>query len=232
MHQQAAARDGRGRGRVAGRVASLITSREQTCSRGRENGSSTRGAPEPGLVPANSDGNNKKSRSGPVSRVLSSLVLSGEARDGHFSRTPVTRRLEQPTRAPRSGRTGPRAALLAKRDADALLGLAPGGVCRASRVAPAAGALLPHRFTLTAAAFYRRGLKGRCGGLLSVALSRALRPVGVTDHPVLWSPDFPLLACRERPLRNATEGVPYSTSSGRPAHSETKGTISQLGPLV
>ena len=27
--------------------------------------------------------------------------------------------------------------------------LAPGGVCRAARVAPDAGALLPHRFTLT-----------------------------------------------------------------------------------
>jgi len=29
------------------------------------------------------------------------------------------------------------------------LGLAPGGVCRAARVTPGAGALLPHRFTLT-----------------------------------------------------------------------------------
>ncbi len=32
------------------------------------------------------------------------------------------------------------------------LGLAPGGVCRAVRVTPGAGALLPHRFTLTCAA--------------------------------------------------------------------------------
>ena len=32
-----------------------------------------------------------------------------------------------------------------------LLGLAPGGVDRAARVAPDAGALLPHRFTLTCA---------------------------------------------------------------------------------
>jgi len=39
----------------------------------------------------------------------------------------------------------------------ALLGLAPGGVCQASRVTPAAGALLPHRFTLAAVAV-RRGL--------------------------------------------------------------------------
>src|SRR5436190_6322705 len=30
-------------------------------------------------------------------------------------------------------------------------GLAPGGVCRAARVTPGAGALLPHRFTLTCA---------------------------------------------------------------------------------
>ena len=32
------------------------------------------------------------------------------------------------------------------------------------------------------------------GGLFSVALSLVSRPVGVTDHPVLWSPDFPLVA--------------------------------------
>src|SRR5204862_5690266 len=56
-----------------------------------------------------------------------------------------------------SGRAGPRAALREKCAACALLGLAPGGVCQASRVAPAAGALLPHRFTLTAPAV-RRGL--------------------------------------------------------------------------
>ena len=30
-------------------------------------------------------------------------------------------------------------------------------------------------------------------GLFSVALSLILRPVGVTDHPVLRSPDFPLV---------------------------------------
>ena len=32
------------------------------------------------------------------------------------------------------------------------------------------------------------------GGLFSVALSLTSRSVGVTDHPVLWSPDFPLVA--------------------------------------
>jgi hypothetical protein len=35
-----------------------------------------------------------------------------------------------------------------------LLGLAPGGVCRAAGVTPSAGALLPHRFTLTCAALH------------------------------------------------------------------------------
>jgi hypothetical protein len=122
----------------------------------------------------------------------------GPARvDGHFSWTPVARRLQQPTRAP--SRAGP--ARAPQSGANALLGLAPGGVCRASRVAPAAGALLPHRFTLTAVA-KRRGPIACRGGLLSVALSRALRPVGVTDHPVLWSPDFPP-AARDSPHENA-----------------------------
>ncbi len=32
---------------------------------------------------------------------------------------------------------------------------------------------------------------GAIGGLFSVALSLGLRPVGVTHHPALWSPDFP-----------------------------------------
>jgi hypothetical protein len=35
------------------------------------------------------------------------------------------------------------------RDALSLYGLAPGGVCLATPVARGAGALLPHRFTLT-----------------------------------------------------------------------------------
>ena len=44
------------------------------------------------------------------------------------------------------------------------------------------GGLLPHRFTLAGAS---------TGGLFSVALSRGSPRVGVTDHPALWSPDFP-----------------------------------------
>ncbi len=43
------------------------------------------------------------------------------------------------------------------------------------------------------------------GGLLSVALSLTLRPVGVTDHPVLWSPDFPPVRTR----RTGDHPVPF-----------------------
>src|SRR5205823_4450002 len=126
--------------------------------------------------------------------------------DGHFSRTPVTRRLQQPTRT--SSGAGP--------------ALAPQG--RGRSAWPCSGRGLPSQpgrpgcwCALTAPFHpYRGGEKTGAhatrGGLLSVALSRALRPVGVADHPVLWSPDFPLL---------------IYISSGRPARSETNCTISQ-----
>jgi hypothetical protein len=70
-----------------------------------------------------------------------------------------------------------------------LLGLAPGGVYRADDVAVAAGALLPHRFTLTCdrSAEATRPI----GGLSLLHLSvRSPRP-GSRQHPALWSPDFP-----------------------------------------
>ncbi len=85
-----------------------------------------------------------------------------------------------------------------------LLGFAPGGVYRASQVTLAAGALLPHRFTLTCAATGEPIVA--IGGLLSAALSLTSRSVGVTDNPVLWSPDFPL---------DTTEAA----SSDHPTHS-------------
>src|SRR5699024_11879956 len=61
--------------------------------------------------------------------------------------------------------------------------LAPGGVYPATPVTRGAGALLPHRFTLTS--------------LESVAvcflwhLSRGSPRVAVSNHPALWSQDFP-----------------------------------------
>jgi hypothetical protein len=42
------------------------------------------------------------------------------------------------------------------------LGLAPGGVCRAARVTPGAGALLPHRFTLACASRRTGGPSAVC----------------------------------------------------------------------
>jgi len=68
-----------------------------------------------------------------------------------------------------------------------LFGLASDGVYLAGSVTRPAGELLPHRFTLAGPSDLRTNL----GGLLSVALSLALRPVGVTHHRVLRSPDFP-----------------------------------------
>ena len=80
-----------------------------------------------------------------------------------------------------------------------LLGLAPDGVCRARPVARPAGELLPHRFTLTCGA-------NPAGGLFSVALSLASRPVGVTHHRTLRSPDFPPARAIRRRTATSTAG--------------------------
>src|SRR3984893_2948679 len=64
-------------------------------------------------------------------------------RDGHSSGTPVTRRLQQPTRTARS-RHDPEALRALREDfAPFLFGLAPGGVCRAAGVT--AGAVRSYR---------------------------------------------------------------------------------------
>ena len=126
--------------------------------------------------------------SGLVSRVL---CVPWTTRGNHSSRTAVARRLQQPTRESNpTDRTGPPRPI----PRFPLFGFAPGGVYQAGRVTPAAGALLPHRFTLTARP-NAETFTG--GGLLSVALSLTSRPVDVIDHPVLRSPDFPP-ACRQR----------------------------------
>src|SRR5215203_3567289 len=61
-------------------------------------------------------------------------------------------------------------------------GLAPDGGCRAAGVAPDAGALLPHRFTLACAG--HRDRWPAIGGLLSVALDRQLTPPWLTPAPL------------------------------------------------
>ena len=84
-----------------------------------------------------------------------------------------------------------------------LLGLAPGGVCRAGPVARPAGGLLHHRFTLACEVMLitplrdrnpapdRRKTVGPIGGLFSVALSVGSHRLDVIQHRTLWSPDFP-----------------------------------------
>ena len=49
------------------------------------------------------------------------------------------------------------------------------------------------------ASAFATGARPTRGGLFSVALSLTSRPVGVTDHPVLRSPDFPLAASLRPP---------------------------------
>ena len=113
----------------------------------------------------------------PVSRIL--FRSAGFRRGGgdHPSGHTVTGCLERPTR-----RLG-RAALerLRSRTGVRPLGLASGGVYRAIPVTRDAGALLPHRFTLTAAPENFGG----GGGLFSVALSRESPRIAVGNHPAL-----------------------------------------------
>jgi len=75
-----------------------------------------------------------------------------------------------------------------------LFGLAPGGVYQATPIAQGTGELLPRLFTLT---LWNRRSAIPQGGIFSVALSlpRPLKngTVRITDHPALWSSDFPPL---------------------------------------
>ena len=68
-----------------------------------------------------------------------------------------------------------------------LFGLAPDGVCRAAPVAGDAVGSYPTVSPLPATAWNTRP----AGGLFSVALSVGLPRLGVTQHPVLRSSDFP-----------------------------------------
>ena len=70
----------------------------------------------------------------------------------------------------------------------------------AAPVTRGAGGLLHHRFTLACAS------GEAIGGLFSVALSVGSPRLGVTQHPALWSPDFP-----------QASGIP--SARGHPANS-------------
>jgi len=71
-----------------------------------------------------------------------------------------------------------------------LFGLAPGGVYHATTVASCAVRSYRTISPLPAP----EGL----GGIFSAALSVGFLRPGVTWHPVLWSPDFPLPLARQR----------------------------------
>ena len=74
---------------------------------------------------------------------------------------------------------------------------------------PDRGALLPHRFTLTARPRAR-------GGLLSVALSVGSPPLAVSQHPARRCPDFPPARCRagDHPAPSGAD----QSKSGEPPH--------------
>ena len=140
----------------------------------------------------------------PISRVL--LPTPPNRNDGrraacsHSSRVFVTKDLERPTRIRRGQHHGIPIWPCSGR------GL-PSHPCYHAR-----GALLPHRFTLTAALPVARHYSG---GLLSAALSVSSRFPGVTWRPVLWSPDFPLAARGASPT--ASGCMASSNQSVRPA---------------
>ena len=139
----------------------------------------------------------------PVSRVLSPPRGAG---DGHPSRTSVAAGLVRST--PELGR----AALgrSGRAPAGAPLDLAPGGVCRATRVTPGAGGLLPHRFTLAgkpAVCFLWHFPAGHPGSLLATTL-----PCGARTFLDSWW--LPRPSGRLVPARGYCPGFP-APAAGR-----------------
>ena len=149
----------------------------------------------------------EKSRSGPVSRVL---YLAGRG-DDHFSRASIARRLQRPTRESIASRTDSRSP---RRTAPCLVLLRVGFTKPAESPRP----LVRSYRTFSPLPDPPRLPDAAIGGVFSVALSLASRPVGVTDHPVLWSPDFPLARPRagQRPsglLRALGDCLYYYTNA-------------------
>jgi hypothetical protein len=90
-----------------------------------------------------------------------------------------------------------------------LFGLAPSGVCHATRRCPRARCALTAPFHP-----YHACLATPFGGLFSVALSVGSRRPGVTWHSALWSPDFPRDACASRDcLADSTTILPRTAAN-------------------
>ena len=134
-------------------------------------------------------------------------------RDGHSSRTPVTRRLQQPTRTAVLDTDLTRWRLPAKARAVPIRSCSRWGLpCR--RRCRRRGALLPHLFTLTAAT--------RCGGMFSVALSLGSRPPDVIRHRLSMEPGLSSPAIPD-PARLAGEGRVRAGAAVRPTDQNRDG---------
>src|SRR5260370_23379115 len=112
----------------------------------------------------------KNGQSRPVSRVLSPRIVTS-AREADIPLGPALPSASSELPGSAAGnRIAP------------LCALAPGGACPAARVAT--GAVRSYRTVSP--------LPGNfSGGLFSVALSRESPRLAVSQHPALWSPDFP-----------------------------------------
>ena len=112
------------------------------------------------------------------------------ARDGHSSGTPVARRFEQPTRTAGFGHRSwnAAAACATPGSTPSLFGFAPGGVCRAAGVAVSAVRSCRTVSPLPHPPLRPEGMRGRRGGLFSVALSLGSPPPDVIRHRMSMEP--------------------------------------------
>ncbi len=99
-----------------------------------------------------------------------------------------------------TGRLAPRPPPKERRRTSSCLALLPMGFAEPDR---SPGLLVSSYLTVSPLPAETRS----AGGLLSVALSLTLRPVGVTHHRAPWSPDFP--PARAKPLRPKPRGLPW-----------------------
>ena len=116
----------------------------------------------------------------------------GRCGGDHFSRMTVACHLQQPTRKAGAERATPRRS--PKGRTSSCLALLPVGFTEPDR---SPDLLVSSYLTVSP-------LPAGCpaGGLLSVALSLTSRPVGVTHHCALWSPDFPPVDSAGSPRRD------------------------------
>jgi len=127
--------------------------------------------------------------------------------DDHFSRTPVARRLWQPTR----GWDGTGRSVATLRPTPPCLALLPMGFTEPNR---SPGPLVSSYLTVSP---LPTGFPA--GGLFSVALSLTSRPVGVTHHRTLRSPDFPPVGAFPRGNPSECHGVSPDRRSSVPPRS-------------